>query len=340
MEKTEKARWPHRPELPSMGPDYMHMPSLQSMHKIKATRRDFLKLASPVLASLSVDPRYCFSQTISIKTRARFGIFTDSHYANSAPRGIRYYKESISKMTECVELMNRQKVDFLIELGDFKDQDTPPNKNNTLLYLHIIESVFKQFKGPRYHVLGNHDLDNISKEEFANRVDNTKIPVNSSFYAFDLRGLHFIVLDANFKSDGTDYGNGNFAWQDTNIPPAEIDWLKRDLKSTDKPAIVFIHQQLDGDGEFCVNNAEEVRAILENSSKTFAVFQGHYHQGHYSQINGIHYYTLKAMVDGSGSHANAYALVEVFDDGAIMITGYRRVKTKVLGPNPAAKIGF
>jgi hypothetical protein len=36
------------------------------------------------------------------------------------------------------------------------------------------------------------------------------------------------------------------------------------------------------------------------------------------------------MVDGSGSQNNSYAIVEVFDDGSISITGYRKAVTKKL----------
>jgi predicted phosphodiesterase len=301
---------------------------LKNKHSI--TRRDFLKLSSFILAGLSIDPQFALSKQKNPGIRVNFGIVTDSHYADSNPKRNRYFRESISKMEECVELMNQMKVDFLIELGDFKDQDTPPNKKNTLLYLQTIENLFQQFKGPKYHVIGNHDLDSISKEDFSKIANNTKIPAHSTFYSFDLKGMHFIVLDANFKRDGSDYRNGNFDWRDTNISPAEIDWLKRDLRSTNKPVILFIHQQLDCKGDLCVNNADEVRSILDNSSKVIAVFQGHNHNGYYSQIKGIHYYTLKAMVDGAGSQNNSYAIVQVFDDGSISITGYRKAVTKKL----------
>jgi predicted phosphodiesterase len=297
-------------------------------NKFRITRREFLKLSSSILAGLAIDPRFAFGRENSGVIRVKFGIVADSHYADTEPKANRYFRESIPKMQECVELMNRMKVDFLIELGDFKDQDTTPNKKQTLLYLQTIEHAFQQFKGPRYHVLGNHDIDSISKEEFLRYVDNTGISNKSTFYSFDLNGLHFIVLDANFKSDGTNYRNGNFKWRDTNIPPAEIDWLNEDLKSTTKPVFVFNHQQLDCEGDFCVNNAEEVRQLLENSAKTLAVFQGHNHQGHYSQIKGIHYYTLKAMVEGCGSQNNSYAIVTVLNNGSISITGYRKAMTK------------
>jgi predicted phosphodiesterase len=303
---------------------------------LSITLRDFLKLSSFIITGLAIDPHYAFSQKQNPEIRVKFGIVTDSHYANTDPKNNRHFRESISKMEECVALMNKMNVDFLIELGDFKDQDTPPQKKNTLLYLETIENLFQQFKGPKYHVIGNHDLDSISRKDFSKIINNTQIPAPSAYYSFDFNGMHFIVLDANFKSDGSDYSYGNFDWIDTNIPPAEIDWLKRGIKSTNKAVIVFNHQQLDCEGDFCVNNADEIRSILENSSKVIAVFQGHNHNGYDSRIKGIHYYTLKAMVDGSGSQNNSYAIVQVFENGLITITGYRKAVAKKIYKDSAA----
>ena len=53
------------------------------------------------------------------------------------------------------------------------------------------------------------------------------------------------------------------------------------------------------------------------------MFQGHNHAGHYSHIEGIHYYTLKAMVEGTGQENSSYAIVEVDDDHTAVVTGYR-----------------
>ena len=64
----------------------------------------------------------------------------------------------------------------------------------------------------KYHVLGNHDADSISKEQFLANIKNTNISDGSKYYSFDLKGLHFIVLDANYCADGSDYDHGNFSW--------------------------------------------------------------------------------------------------------------------------------
>jgi len=255
----------------------------------------------------------------------RFGIVTDSHYANRNYSD-RFCSESLDKMAECVDLMNKQEVDFLIELGDFKDEDDMPVEQNTISYLQAIESVFRQFKGRVYHVLGNHDMDSVSKLQFLANVANTGrgIAADAPYYSFDLNGLHFVILDANYSSDGTDYDHGNFSWTDANIPEAEIAWLYQDLASARGPVIVFVHQLLDGVGDYYVNNASEIREILEASGKVLAVFQGHHHPGGYNQMGGIHYYTLRAMVVDSGIQNNSYAIVEVHSDRSMTVSAYRR----------------
>jgi len=303
-------------------------------HNWVVTRRTFLKVSAATLAGLGVAPLSCTQLATPARRRstARFGIVTDSHYADADTVGSRYYRHSLDKLTECVELMNDQKVDFLVELGDFKDQSNPPVEQKTITYLRSIESVFQKFNGPIYHVLGNHDMDSISKEQFLTNVENTNIDRGKSYYSFDFNGVHFVVLDANYKSDGTDYNHGNFDWTDTNIPSEEISWLSQDLAAARGPTIVFIHQLLDGTGSVYVNNASDIRRILEQSGKVTAVFQGHHHEGSYSYIEGIHYYTLKAMVEGPGEENNSYAIVEILPDHSISVTGYRKAVSKQLVP--------
>jgi predicted phosphodiesterase len=294
---------------------------MKSKNQWIITRRDFLKTS--IVAGLSVTAVGRYAQAAFPNTGIRFGIVSDSHYADADPQFNRYFRESIDKMNECVELMNEQKVDFLIELGDFKDQNTPPAEQKTISYLQAIERSFQKFNGPTYHVLGNHDMDSISKEQYLKNISNTGISNSLTYYSFDHKGVHFIVLDANFLEDGTDYDHGNFRWNETFVSDTELDWLRKDLASTDLPSIVFSHQQLGGLGMTDIQNAEAVRAILHESGRVLVGFDGHNHSGGYNKIEGIHYYTLKAMVDGSGSENSSYAIVEIMPDRNIVVTGYR-----------------
>lgn len=303
----------------------------------RLNRREFIRTSTGLFAAattaISMAPLSCYpARWFKRPPRGliRFGLVTDVHYADTDARGSRYYRDSLAKLKECVALMNAEQVDFLIELGDFKDQDEPPMESYSLNYLRTVENVFRKFTGRRYHVLGNHDLDSISKNQFISVIKNSGIARDRTFYSFDRNGLHFIVLDANFTSEGAPYCRGNFDWRDTNIPPSQCDWLGEDMKTTELPTIVFIHQLLDGEGDVYVNNAAQVRKLLENSGKVLAVFQGHYHQGSYNVINGIHYYTLKALVEGPAPENNSYAVVEVFSNHDIIVTGYRNAVSQDL----------
>jgi len=266
------------------------------------------------------------------KPLVRFGIITDIHYANREPAKGRYYDQSLEKLREFIGQMNREKVDFIVELGDFKDQDPLPVEPKTLQYLDAIESVFSRFNGPRYHVLGNHDMDGITKTQFLERVENTGIPKDKNYYSFEKNGLHFIVLDGNYSADGKDYNKDNYTNVESWIPDNQVQWLENDLKQTSLPTILFIHQLLgDSKGmKKSARNAPEVRRILEESGKVLCVFEGHVNSERHSLINHIQYYSFISTVFGSGSKNNSYALAEVSPDLDIRIKGYRRASNAVL----------
>ncbi len=296
------------------------------------SRREILTRSGLAVAGLATGA--CTNTSLQARASSilTFGMVTDLHYADADARGNRYYRQSTTKMDECVRFMNQQQVDFMIELGDFKDQTEAASEAQALQDLSDIESVYTRFKGPRYHVLGNHDMDCISKRQFLSRIQNHGIAPDASYYSFDRGDIHFVVLDANYTSGGKDYDHNNFEWNDANIPKVEREWLADDLASSAYPAVIFVHQQLDDNGGYSVRKAARVRRVLEKSRKVLAVFQGHHHQGFYTRIEGIHYYTLRAAVDGSGGQNNAYALVEVLQDGNLVVTGYRKALSATLNP--------
>lgn len=294
------------------------------MNHLTISRRKFIELTGATAVGLLISQR--ISAHNSHGPGISFGMLSDVHYADREPAGDRYYRQSLGKVEECIDLMNRKRVDFVIELGDFKDQDAVPNETETLKYLETIEGAFHQFNGPTYHVLGNHDMDGLSKEQFLTRVDNTGIAASESYYSFNQNGYHFVVLDGNFTKEGKAYDHGNFSWDDAFIPARQVNWLKVDLKACTLPVIVFIHQMLDDSMSkaHSVQNAAQVRQILEESGKVICVFQGHVHEERYSMINNIHYYSVSAVVDHDGPENNSYMIVDIFKDGSLAVKGFRR----------------
>lgn len=294
------------------------------------SRRDFLRRSGGLLA-LGISAPALFAEIPGQREhRVRFGMLTDLHYAERDPWTTRFYRQSLRKMHSCVQFMNTQEIEFLVELGDLKDESAEPLEAETLTFLRDIEAAFARFSGPRYHVLGNHDIDSISKAQFQENVRNTGISRERTWYSFNRRGLHFVTLDANFRKDGIPYERGNFSWRDPNIPPSQLEWLRRDLEENTLPTIVFCHQLLTDAAPHCVINAGEVRSILESSGNVLAAFHGHKHEGDYAFINGIHYYTLEAVVEGSGPENSAYAVVEVLPDHSLVVTGYLNARSREL----------
>jgi predicted phosphodiesterase len=247
----------------------------------------------------------------------RVGLITDLHHADKPPAGSRHYRESVGKLLEAGKQFKEEKIDFVVELGDLVDR--AESVDVEMGYLTTINEHFSSICDDRHYVLGNHCVDTLTKREFLGTVGREQ-----SYYSFDRGGFHFIVLDSCFRADGEPYGRSNFVWNDPNIPGEELDWLRQDLKATDKPVVIFAHQRLDVSTNVGVKNNAEVRAILEASGKVRVVLQGHSHDNDLKEISGIHYCTMVAMVEGSGSENNGYSVMSIADDGTIRISGFRK----------------
>lgn len=252
----------------------------------------------------------------------RFGLVADCHFADKPPAIGRDYRGAARRLTNAVAAFNSLGLDFVVEMGDLKDNSG--DVAGTLSALDRIESVFAAFKGPRYHVLGNHDMDILSKEEFLSRVSNHGFAKALPHYAFTQGGFRFVVLDDNFNADGSDYCRGNFDWRAALVPPDELAWLTRELDCAREPVVVFNHQRLDTDDVLAATNAPAVREILERSGKVVAVFTGHHHDGGFSRIGGIPYYTVKGMTEVRNNLGECAVVAEIADGRVRVESAFRQ----------------
>jgi hypothetical protein len=245
----------------------------------------------------------------------RLGLFADPHYADKAPAGSRYYRDSLAKLDAAKQQFARSQVDFVVALGD--EIDSGPTRDEERGYLRRIHEFVATFPGRRHYVLGNHCVESLTKAEFLETVGQAR-----TYYSFDHGGWHFVVLDGCFRHDGAPYGRKNSQWTDSNLPPDQVDWLRADLQQAAGRSVVFLHQRLDGTDDHAIRNAAVVRQVLEQSGKVAAVFQGHYHKGGYTESGSIHYNTLPAMVEGPSPKSNAFAVVSLFADGRVRVDGF------------------
>jgi Calcineurin-like phosphoesterase len=293
----------------------------------------------------------------------RFGLITDTHVCDKADQSpvitvnatARYFTGGVDKLEAFAKSMNKAGAAFIAELGDFTDNpadgslSVEKKRSAALGFAETAETKLAIFKGPRYHVFGNHDTDQMGKSDYLAKISNSGVPPGATFYSWNISGVHFVVLDASFKADGSSYsgrpgepGSG-YSWDDANIPVGELNWLNVDLAANKLPTVILTHQllnpmeQIDAtfDPHHTVRNADNVRTILEKCGTVVAVFSGHYHDGGFQNINGIPYVVLQANTAyGSDvAYHNQYALVEIAQDGKnckVTVDGYGLQKSYVL----------
>ncbi|RLL41120.1 phosphatase [Oceanobacillus piezotolerans] len=264
-----------------------------------------------------------------------FGIMSDIQYCDCEPLGTRYYRNSIEKLQEASKTINKENVDFTIQTGDLIDR--------RLSSFATILPVFNTIKGPKYHVLGNHDFP-VTRDEV---IDILGMP--NQYYDFQYKNWRYIVLDTNDLSlyanpeDSEKYqqakemyialkeaGASNAKPWNGGISEEQLTWLEEVLVKAEKRnerVIVFAHHPVYPEKEYNVWNDKEVRETLESHRNVAAYFNGHNHAGNYGLHNGIHYVNLKGMVETPDTAS--YAIVKVYND-RIEIDGYGREQDRVL----------
>ena len=244
------------------------------------TRRNFLQKTIATASYLSIANLSWIGEKESI----RFGIVADAHQD--------LMPDVEQRMEQFIESSTKANSDFIIQLGDFCH---PIEKNRNFL------NIWNSYKGPSYHVIGNHDMDLASKDK---TLEYWGMPAR--YYSFDEGSFHFIVLDGNLiNQDGkySHYDTANFyidsamrTWMD----PEQLEWLKDDLRKTDKPTIVFSHQSLVND-LWGIKNRSLVQRIFEEENERFgkqkvlACFNGHNHIDYLRKLNGIYYIDINSL---------------------------------------------
>lgn len=269
--------------------------------------------------SLPLTKRSVVMQNSAAPGHCRFGLCTDSHYAEKEALEDKHYAEALLKMEEFVRTANGLQLDFVIHLGDFKDEDLVPDPKCTLDYLRKMEEEYARFRGRRFHCLGNHDLDSITKSQFLGHVENAGQEKALGYYSFELNSIRFLVLDANFDAEGKDhFFREGGDWQDPVLPAEQVNWLQAELASSELPCVIFCHHPLfayvKNGHSYHVSNCPEVRSVLEASGKVLAVFNGHMHEEMFHEINGIQYLAMNSMLEGTFVQRNCFYVVEITED--------------------------
>jgi hypothetical protein len=168
----------------------------------------------------------------------------------------------------------KEKADAIIEMGDF----CIPKPEN-----RAFANLFEAFPRPKYHVIGNHEMDEGYTREQV--VAFHKLP--GRYYTMDLGPVMGIVLDGNDRP--ADH-NGGYP---SHIAEDQLTWLEGELAEAGKTVFIFSHQSLERPN--CIRSQEKARAIIsaarfaDGTRKVAACLNGHFHIDHAREIDGIPY---------------------------------------------------
>jgi Icc protein len=209
---------------------------------------------------------------------------------------------------QCFKKARTIKSDFVLQGGDHVFDALEVNRSRAASVFDLYSKTEQDLGMKVYHTLGNHDCFGIvsssgveesdplyGKKMFEERFGKT-------YYSFDHKGVHFIVLDSiGITSDRSYEGR---------VDGPQISWLKSDLAglTPSTPIIVAIHIPLvtafssyipvpvaePKHHGLSVINAYEVIALFEGHN-VLGVLQGHTHVNERVVWKGVPYITGGAV---------------------------------------------
>jgi len=268
----------------------------------------------------------------------RFGVVADVQYANRDNHGTRHYLSSIKKLEEAIAVFNKEKIDFVISLGDFI--------NDTYKNFDTLNGITDKLKMPLHHVIGNHDYDvkDAEKQKVLKALN-----LKNDYYTFKKKNWKFLALNGiDISLIGNTEGSAQYKeaqqmfdklkaegaanakpWNGT-LSRVQINWMKNELNKAKKKkqnVIVLCHFPLYPYGSpHTLWNTSEIRNIIEAHPNVKGYLNGHVHVSQYFLKDGLHYVTFKGMVEKDD---NAFAIISVFKDH-LEIKGYGKEVDRIL----------
>ena len=257
----------------------------------------------------------------------KIGAIADCQYADSDDNGERKYRGSPAKLKEAVGVLNEFDLEFVLHLGDFIDRDWESYEP--------LKKITATLEHPLHHVLGNHEYSVVDERK---PLVHSHLGMPARYHSFTHGQWVFVVTDGNDLSyhgwqTGSEryrksvryhqeFHKDKFVWNGA-LDDEQLQWLEEILARADKTgqrAIVLSHFPIAPDHGLNLWNANEVVALLERHPSVKAYINGHNHDGAYTERNGIHYITLKAMLD---TDRNSFSIIEFAND-KITVSGFGR----------------
>ena len=230
----------------------------------------------------------------------KFAFITDIH--------LQPERNATEGFVQAIDTINRLKPDFVITGGDLIMDALGQTYGRADSLYRLYDKTVKHLEMPVYNTMGNHEIYGIYKKsgasrshpEFSEKMYENRL--GKSYYSFDHKGWHFIILNS---VDETAEG-GNY---EGNIDDRQIEWLKADLVNVDPetPIIISTHIPFStvywriydsptkpNNSNIVVKNTPEILKLFEGHNLKL-VLQGHMHIIEEVEVNGITYLTCGAI---------------------------------------------
>ncbi len=221
------------------------------------------------------------------------------------------YTGNLVFLPDIVDRINQLELqpDFVMSLGD---NICGHEDHEVLADAVAYHKTVSRLRAPHYYLIGNHEC--IPVEVYKLLTWDGLLgawDMDSRWYSFDVGDFRICVLDG-WISLTSDAFADDFS--------RERQWFLRDLRSTDRPTVVFIHQAIGFQQEDCQEWIDSdnrkfwppgsfFEAMIEaHSEQIVGVFEGHKHKSLRKTQNGVTYHQMGA------SHAHNGQFAQVFID--------------------------
>jgi 3',5'-cyclic AMP phosphodiesterase CpdA len=209
---------------------------------------------------------------------------------------------------QCFKKAHAIKSDFVIQGGDHVFDALELGRSRAASAFDLYEKTEQDLGMKIYHTLGNHDCFGVNPDSGVAESDPLygkkmfEERFGKTYYSFDHKGVHFIVLDSiGITADRAYEGR---------VDAEQLDWLRNDLRAlaTSTPVIVSVHiplvtafrsyapapTEVPKHNGLSVTNAYEVIALFEGHN-VLGVLQGHTHVNERVTWKGVPYITSGAV---------------------------------------------
>ena len=204
---------------------------------------------------------------------------SDTHWGFAGPKANPEAKITLPRAIKAVNAL-KHKPDFIVFTGDLThttDDDQERRKR-----MKEFKAMISQLKVKNIRLMpGEHDASLDEGAAFK------EVFQQETYYTFDHRGVHFIVVDNVSDPHGA-------------IGDVQLAWLKSDLsgRAPEKPIVVFTHRPLfDLAPKWDWATQDGAKALeLLNPFQHVTVFYGHIHQEHHFTTGNIAHHAAKSLI--------------------------------------------